>query len=657
MPHRNMSDGNVLALRQPEKGRDRVRSKEVKVTFQPSGRSVFVLPGTLLLEAAGRAGVVLQTPCGGQGTCGKCKVKIVKGACAPSVAAERVLSDEQLGQGYRLACQTYIENPLVIEIPPESRFEATEQILTTHAGESTALRPVVSKRFFRLEAPTSQDAGSDVTRLKVAIGEIKIPFHLLQNLSTFLRAHDWQGTAVLAGNRLAGLEVGDTSKNAYGIAVDLGTTTIVGTLFDLATGEEKAVSSMMNPQVGFGDDVISRISRVRENYGALLEIQQAALKAVNSVIHRLGEEAGLDVRHVYEIVIAGNSTMQQIFCGLDPSALGEVPFVQTFDGALTIPAQALGLAVNPGGEVFVFPQIGGFVGGDTVAGMLAARMDHVQKPTLLVDIGTNGEIVLAHDGKLQATSTAAGPAFEGARIVQGMRATAGAIEKVMIGDDVLVNVIGNTRPVGLCGTALIDAVAELLRKGVIDETGRVLSHDETPAELPDRLRSRLIAMDGQTHFLLVLAEESASGQPIYLWQKDVRELQLATGAIRAGINILLRRVGLEADDLGSVLLAGAFGNFIRRSNARRIGLLPQIPCGRIHFIGNAASLGAKLALLSADEWDRAECLRRKTEHVDLSLDPEFQMEFGMAMMFPGGDVDACVDGAPEKPPHDEESTQ
>ena len=624
-----------------------MRSKEVKVTFQPSGRSVYVLPGTLLLEAAGRAGVVLQTPCGGRGTCGKCRVRIADGPCPPSATAEQVLSAEQAQQGYRLACQTYIDNPLVVEIPEESRFGAAQQILTTHAGLGTVLNPVVHKQYFRLNAPASEDAVSDVARLKAAVGQATIPLHLLLKLSGFLRAHDWQGTAVVAGTRLIGLESGDTSHDAYGVAVDLGTTTVVGTLFDLATGEEKAVSATMNPQVGFGDDVISRISRVRENHGALAELQQAALKAINTLIHGLGEQVGVDVRHIYEIVVAGNSTMQQLLCGLDPSALGEVPFVQTFDGALTIPAQALGFAVNPGGEVFVFPQIGGFVGGDTVAGMLAAGLEMAKKPTLLVDIGTNGEIVLAHEDKLQATSTAAGPAFEGARIVQGMRATAGAIEKVIIGDDVLVNVIGNTQPVGLCGTALIDAVAELLRKGIIDETGRILPPDEAPADLPERLRTRLVTTDNQTNFLLVPAEEAASGEAIYLWQKDVRELQLATGAIRAGINILLHRVGLKPDDLGSILLAGAFGNFIRRSNARRIGLLPQVPCGRIHFIGNAAPLGAKLALLSADERDRAERLRIGTVHVDLSLDPEFQMEFGMAMMFPGEDVDACPEGAPE----------
>jgi uncharacterized 2Fe-2S/4Fe-4S cluster protein (DUF4445 family) len=621
-----------------------MKSNEIKVTFQPSGRSVFVLPGTLLLEAAGRAGIVLQTPCGGRGTCGKCRVRITDGHCPPSPAAERVLSARQIREGERLACRAYIQEPLVVDIPDESRFDAAQQILTADAGRRTVLNPVVHKRHFRLRMPASEDAVSDVARLKSAIGQVTIPFHLLMNVAAFLRTHQWEGTAVVAGNRLIALEIGDTTKNAYGVAFDLGTTTVVGTLFDLATGQEKSVRSTINPQVGFGDDVISRISRVRENHGALGNLQQAGLKAVNSVIHGLCEQAGVDARHIYEAVIAGNSTMQQLLCGLDPSALGEVPFVQTFDGALTIPAQALGLAVNPGGDVFVFPQIGGFVGGDTVAGMLAAGLDKVEAPTLLIDIGTNGEIVLAHDGKLQATSTAAGPAFEGARIVQGMRATAGAIEKVLIGDDVLLNVIRNTRPAGLCGTALIDAVAELLRKGILDSTGRILPPDEAPSDLSDELRGRLVAMDGQTHFLLVPAEDAASGEAIYLWQRDVRELQLAAGAIRAGINILLRRVGLEHEDLGGVLLAGAFGNFIRRNNARRIGLLPQIPCGRIHFIGNAASLGAKLALLSADERGRAELLRSRTEHVDLSLDPEFQMEFGMAMMFPEDDVDACVEG-------------
>ncbi len=627
-----------------------MKTKELKVAFQPSGRNVYVLPGTTILEAAGRAGIILQTPCGGNGTCGKCRVKIVSGQCHPSKAAVQTLSEEQLQQGFRLACQTHVENHLSIEIPRESRFEARGQILTGDTGETVSLRPVVCKRFFDLDSPSRQDAVSDVARLKSAVGDVKIPFQLLRKIPGFLRAHDWQGTAVLVSDRLIGLEIGDTSDTAYGVAVDLGTTTIVGTLFDLVTGEERALASLMNPQVGFGDDVISRISRVREDHGALSQIQHTVLKAFNALIQELTGQAGVASRHIYEIVIAGNSTMQQMFCGLDTSALGEMPFVQVFDSSLSISAATLGIAANPGAEIFVFPQIGSFVGGDTVSGMLAARMDETGKPTLLVDIGTNGEIVLSHNGRLQATSTAAGPAFEGARIVQGMRATAGAIEKVVIRDDVIFNVIGNAAPAGLCGTALIDAAAELLRRGIIGETGRICSAGEAPADLSEQLRSRLIAINGETNFLLVRAEETSSREPIYLWQKDVRELQLATGAIRAGINILLRRSGLEPDDLDAVLLAGAFGNFIRRSNARRIGLLPQISCSRIRFIGNAASLGAKLALLSADERERASRLQKTVEHVDLSLDPEFQMEFATAMIFPTRDVDSCLSEVTEESP-------
>jgi uncharacterized 2Fe-2S/4Fe-4S cluster protein (DUF4445 family) len=615
-------------------------TKELRVVFQPTGRTVYVLPGTPVIEAAGRAGIILQSPCGGKGTCGKCRVRLVDPVPESTAGAGR-LPEEQVKEGYRLACQVRVESNMVVEIPKESLFEASEKILTGDSGEVTVLRPVVRKVFFDLGAPSSEDAGSDTQRLQHTIGDVDIPFDVLKKIPTFLRANAWSGTAVVIGHRLAGLEVGDTSQLAYGVAMDLGTTTVVATLFDLTSGEELALASTMNPQVSYGDDVISRISRVREDHGALANLQQVVIKAINGLLQTLTEKASVPLRQVYEITVAGNSTMQQILCGLDPSALGEVPFVQVFDAPLKIAAAELGITANAGAEVFVFPQIGGFVGGDTVAGILASVMDRAQDPVLLVDIGTNGEIVLAHNGRLQATSTAAGPAFEGARIVQGMRATAGAIEKIVLGDDVVLNVIGNAKPAGLCGTALIDAVAELLSQGLIDETGRIVEASEAPENTSNALRDRLIEMDGQVNFMLVSGDESSSGEPIYLWQKDVRELQLASGAIRAGINILLRRAGLEPDALGSVLLAGAFGNFIRRSNARRIGLLPQIPCDRIRFIGNAASLGAKFALLSASERERAGELRKMTEHVDLSLDAEFQMEFGMAMMFPENMDDNC----------------
>lgn len=613
--------------------------REVKVTFQPSGQSVYVLPGTSLLEAAGRAGIILQTPCGGRGTCGKCRVRIPDSE--PGEADRAALTDELIKDGYRLACQTAIQRPAAVEVPAESMFETSQRILVTDAETRGELKPGIRKTHFRLPPPTSKDARADQRRLLDAIGDVELPWPLARGLPRFLRRHGWEGTAVCAGSRLIALEPGDTSRAALGVAFDIGTTTVVATLFDLLTGRQLAVVSKMNAQVAYGDDVVSRIRRVREDGLALTQLQEILLETVNDIIAQLCGRADRSSNHIYEVVIAGNATMQQILCGYDPSALGEVPFVQTFDRAQTVKAERLGLKSNEGAEVYVLPQLGGFVGGDTVGGMVAARVDRWGKPVLMVDIGTNGEIVLAHDGKLLAASAAAGPAFEGARITHGMRATAGAIEKVIVGQDILLNVIGNVKPAGLCGTALIDATAGLLRAGVLENTGRILSGDELPSALSAKVAQRVVVDGEHADVVLANAETTATGERICLFQKDVRELQLATGAIRAAINILLRQAGLEADDLGVVLLAGAFGNFIRRNNARRIGLLPQVPCSRIRFIGNAASLGAKLTLLSSDERAYAEDLRVRTQHVDLSLDPEFQMEFGMAMLFPEDEVDDC----------------
>ncbi|MBM4143541.1 MAG: DUF4445 domain-containing protein [Lentisphaerae bacterium] len=616
-------------------------SEEIRITFQPSGRSVYVLPGTSLLEAGALAGVILQTPCGGRGTCGKCRVKIVRGA-PPPPAAPSPLSAREKEAGWRLACQCRAGRELVVEVPAESTFESPHQILVSDTGAKGRFDPTARKMRFRLNPPAQDDERSDLARLCDAVGrDVEIGYDLKRALPGLLRAHNWSGTAVLSGRELIGLEAGDTTARVFGAAFDMGTTTVVGTLFSLADGRECGVASRVNPQVPFGDDVLSRIRRVREEHSALAQLQELIVEAINGILETLCEEAGVSPADVYDVSAAGNSTMQQILCGLDPSALGEVPFVQVFDRAQAFPAARLGLKTNPGARLYVFPQIGGFVGGDTVAGMVAARLDRWDRPVLFVDIGTNGEIVVARDGEMLAASTAAGPAFEGARIRQGMRAAAGAIEKVIVGDDVVLNVIGNVKPAGLCGTALIDAAAGLLRRGILDATGRILSAEEAPAGLPAALRARLVAEDGATRFVLVRAEHSATGQDISLWPRDVRELQLAAGAIRAGINLLLKRAGLTPGDLGAVLLAGAFGNFIRRSNARRIGMLPQIPCDRIRFIGNAASLGAKLVLLSADERRYASEMRDRTRHVDLSREPGFQSEFAEAMLYPEADFDHC----------------
>ncbi|MBD3390845.1 MAG: DUF4445 domain-containing protein [Chitinivibrionales bacterium] len=613
-----------------------MKQKEIKVTFTPAGRHVYVLPQTLLLEAAGRAGIALQTPCGGSGTCGKCRVKVVAGSCPATTTEEKRLGADAVAAGYRLACQAHVHSELTVDVPFDSLLEQEHSILVSSDDADVVPQPTVRKAYFELSQPDREHPDTDWSRLRNAIGDVTVSHSLLCRVPSFLRENGWQGTAVVSNRHLMALEEGDTREHLYGAAFDIGTTTVVGVLVDLANNRDTAVASCMNPQMSFGDDVLSRIAHIREHPHALPELQTAIVNTINSLLQQLARKAAIPIQSVYELVVAGNTTMQQILCGYDPSALGEMPFVPVFDRFRRVHAVDIGVAINHGADVSVFGQIGGFVGGDTLACMVATRIDTENGPALLVDIGTNGEIVLSCGDALYATSTAAGPAFEGARIQQGMRATPGAIEKVLVDQDVACNVIGNVPPIGICGTGLIDAAAQMRKAGIIDMRGKIVAPDDAGMSLPPKLRERIVAHeDGQADFMLATAEESGSDRPVVLTQKDIRELQLALGAIRAGINVLLKRAGLSAGDLTTVFLAGAFGNFIRRSSALHIGLLPPVDPQKIRSVGNAALLGAKLALLSEKERAYAEKLRQKATHIDLSLDPEFQMEFGMAMMFPG----------------------
>lgn len=618
-------------------------SKEVKVVFEPSGRSVHVLPGTVILEAAARAGFIIHSPCGGAGKCGKCVVRIRAGKCPPNAAEQETLGERRVAEGDRLACQSRIAGPLTIEIPDTSLFQAQQQILTQDAGGELQIRPRLRKRYVELTPPTQHEAESDLDRLRAAVGPFTANIAGIRQLPGALRAAAFKVTAVLVDDELLAVEPGDTSADCFGVAFDIGSTTLVGTLVNLATGADLAVAARVNPQTSFGDDVISRIQRCRNDAKGLAQLQGAVIEGINKIIDELVRKSGIDRQRIYEVVFAGNTTMQQILGGIDPAALGELPFVPVFREAVECRASDLHVHINPVAKAYIFPQIGGFVGGDTVAGIVATRLDRCTEPTLLVDIGTNGEIVLFARDTMWATSVAAGPAFEGARITNGMRASTGAIEKVLLDGEVRLNVIGNAKPAGLCGTGLIDAAAELLRLGILDSTGRILSASEVPDSVPAAIKERLIESGGEVNVMLVHGKDSATHEPLFLYQRDIRELQLANGAIRAGINILLRTAGVDPGELGSVLLAGAFGNFIRRNHARRIGMLPPIPCGRIRFVGNTASFGAKRALLSTEEKDYAERVVRAVRHIDLSLDPEFHMEFSSAMILPDHDLDECPD--------------
>lgn len=611
---------------------------ELRITFQPSGRTVFALAGTTILEAAARAGMILLTPCGGGSTCGKCLVRVCSGTTGNHATRTHSLTATQLRDGWRLACGTTIESETVIEIPASSLFENTQKILTGDTGHTLTVDPAVTVTTVQMAPPTRQDDCPDLERLSEALHEsLEMDPARIAAFPRHLRAANWHVNVVREGRRLIDVQPAATPAIVLGVAFDLGTTTVVGTLLDLVTGQERGVASTLNSQIPFGDDVLTRILRIRENPLRLSDLQAAAVHSLNEIVAALCRQASVAPETICDATLAGNTTMQQIVCGLDPSALGELPFTPVFARSLAISAACIGLRIHPSARLHVFPQVGGFVGGDTVAGMLAAGFDRLQKPTLLVDIGTNGEIALLHNNQILCASTAAGPAFEGARIAQGMRATAGAIEKVLVKDgDLHINVIGNVPAAGLCGTALIDTVAEMLRHGLLETTGRLLPPDELPATVPDALRRRVVCLGDDVRLVLSPAE-GRQGE-VCLIQRDIRELQLASGAIRAGVETLLQRAGITAADLDAVLLAGAFGNFIRRNNAQRIGLFPPLPHERIRFIGNASSMGAKMALLSVHERACAEALRRQSVHVDLSADATFQNAFSQAMLFPEEDA-------------------
>jgi uncharacterized 2Fe-2S/4Fe-4S cluster protein (DUF4445 family) len=612
------------------------RESEVRVVFQPLSKQVHVLEGTTLVEAAAGAGIALDLPCGGEGVCGKCRVIVRRGAGEPGAVERDALTPEELEQGYRLACQTSVDGPMTVEVPETSILASHHKILArTDDAPPAACDPAIGKQYIELRSPQRGDDEPDLVRLEQALGPFELDLDLAQEMPERLREAGFRGTAVLADRRLIDFEPGDTASECFGAAVDVGTTTLVAMLVDLSTGRETAVASRLNPQTALGDDVVSRIQHTMESPNGLDELHQAVIEACDEMIGELADQAGIARRRIYELTFSGNTTMLQLLLRIDPRSLGQMPFVPATGHPLLAAADELGLRIHPRGRAYVLPVIGGFVGGDTVSGILATGLAEAKGPTLLVDVGTNGEIVLASQGRLIAAATAAGPAFEGARITHGMRGSTGAIEKVILDGRVRTNVIGDVPPLGLCGSGLIDLAAGLLRHRILTPQGKFRVADELPADLPPELRQRVVPYDGQASFLLVPESESGTGKPIVLTQRDVRQLQLASGAIGAGISILLARAEVRPEDLEAVLIAGAFGNFIRRSNAQRIGLLPgAVPRPRIRFQGNTSLAGARLILVSVEARRAAEQLARRTEHLDLSTDPGFQEAFAEAMIFP-----------------------
>ena len=603
-------------------------NQEIIIRIEPGGHVVRVRRGARLLESAARAGIIIDTPCGGAGTCGKCRTRFLANAPEPGEADRRLIDPQDLALGWRLGCQARFESGTAIEVPAESIFGGYHQIQTQSGARNDRQADTdIRKHFVSMPPPTLSDDLPDLLRIERALAAgtsgwadkaaLEAPVGVLHSLGKRLRESDFSGTVTVRGRSLLDFEAGNTVDEAYGLAFDIGTTTLVGALMHLVSGREMAVVSDMNPQAVFGDDVVSRITFASRGEAELANIRACLLDCLREMVRQLCEAASVSARNIYAVSFAGNTAMQHLLAGCDPASLGMMPFVPVYGRGMTLSAEEFGLAIHPQAQAILFPVIGGFVGGDTVAGMLATDMGAMEGPTLLMDIGTNGEIVLIHGGRIRAASTAAGPAFEGARISCGMRAAEGAIEKVLIEEDLELGVIGNSTPRGLCGSGLIDVCGQMLKAGMLAPDGRLRTGNMLNTGLSASLRKRLrLDPDGQPECVLYENGERA----IRLTQRDVRELQLGVGAIRAGISILLKQAGLVPGDLEQVLIAGGFGSFIRRDNAQRIGLIPHEVPHKDSCVGNVALSGAKWVVISGDAGVKRNA--RRPPHIELSQDPD-----------------------------------
>lgn len=574
----------------------------------------------------------MEGTCGGKGTCGKCRVRIQKGDRGEFTAAEKKhLSPAERDRGMALACQCCGQGDLEIYLPT---VRADLSRKTKKQKKKVVVATDLEKIYLELAKPSTRDQRSDERRLLDALGEKvtgPLQVELMRRLPSLLRKAQFKVTAVVAHGEILAVEAGDTTGELYGIAFDIGTTTVVGSLVDFSSGQVLATSSWTNEQNVYGADVISRIQYTVDNPDGLSRLQQVVVEVLNKITGQLVAASGIEAQNIYQVTAVANTTMSHLLLGMPPENLAPSPFVPVFQSQVTLAARELGLRINPGGQTLVLPNVAGYVGSDTVGVMLAASMDQKQKPTLAIDIGTNGEIVLARGEKLFACSTAAGPAFEGAQIRCGMRAAAGAIEAVRIGEEVELDVIGNVPATGICGSGLIDAIAEMLKAGIIDNTGRIVAAEELQGKLSEELVRRVRMTEDGWEFVLSYGESGEND--VVLTQKDVRELQLAKGAIRAGAEILLQDAGIAAGELDKVLLAGAFGNYIKKESALKIGLLPQVTIEKVRSIGNAAGDGSLLALASVEQRERAQRLARSVKHIELSTRQEFMEAFMSAMYF------------------------
>lgn len=615
----------------------------VKVYTDKDNQSFHVPEGINLLEALRKHGCSPESPCNGKGICGKCRV-LVHNPLPYTTEEKEHLSPEEINNGIHLSCMVKVYDDLDVSLNAGCRKAS---IVTETNIAQTNGSPVVRKSFVNLPVPSITDQRSDDVRLFSYVnqnnpdqcnGFKNHSLSLLRKLPGLLRENDFNVTLIEIAGNITGVESGNTVSRNFGVAIDIGTTTLASYLYDLNAGKQVTVSSRLNPQKKYGADVISRIEYSIKSHENRSEISLVLRNAINDMIHQLVTEAGILSTDIYAVTLAGNTTMLHLLLELPSANIASAPFIPVLLSGLVLSPGDLQLDINPYGRIFVLPSVSAYIGADTTAAVLSTEMHKQTDISLLIDIGTNGEIVIGNSSFLYACSTAAGPAFEGANISCGIGSVEGAINGVSVtGSGMLkINTIGGYEPVGICGSGLIDAVACMLRIGVMDETGRILDIDEMTDDAKKIYGDRIVEINGQTAFLLVPANDTGHNENIYISQKDIRELQNAKAAIAAGISILISEAGLNVDDVKTVYLSGGFGNYINIDSAVTIGLLPKELSARTKPVGNAAGAGAIVALISEEKLSEVCAIAKKIKYVELSARLDFSCLYADNMFFGSG---------------------
>ena len=609
-----------------------------QIVFSEFRKTVELTQGNSILDAAKKVDVEISAVCGGRGLCGKCRVVVKDGS--PNLGAvtrleTMSLSKEELAAGYRLACCALLEHDgtTSIEVPPESRVE--QQRLLVAGIETAVIRnPSVKKLLLHLSKSSLENVKADAEILLEAITRLGlhidrgIDYDALTQLPSAIREADWSATVGIRDEReIICVEPGDTTQRTYGLAVDVGSTKIAAYLLDLNEGRVLGTASAPNPQIPYGEDIISRVSYASKSGQNTRQLQGVVIACINKLLHEMSESAGIKVSDVYDAVLVGNTVMHHLFLGINPRFLALSPYPPAIKSSVNVRAKDIGLKINSAANVYVPPNVAGFVGADAVADVLATEICTSRSLSIMIDIGTNTEIALGNEQRTISCSCASGPAFEGGHIEFGMRAEPGAIENVYVDRNNLepgFKTVGDARPRGICGSGIVDAVAAMLKSGIINTYGLINT----------KLKNRRIRIDRAPEYVLSWREENDIGRDISVTQHDIQEIQLAKAAIYSGATILMRHLGVRASQIQRVFLAGAFGTYVDPQSAVIVGMYPDVPLERVQFVGNAAGSGARMALLSREVRANADRIAQRIEYVELAADPSFQREFTEAMPLP-----------------------